>query len=132
MGKPVLNIAHRGASGYVRENTAEAIEKAIELGADMVEFDLRRTSDGIIVLWHDRSIPDSRGVRIPLSSISYEDLCQYANGFGFMPARFDRILMDFGSRIAFDIEIKVGGFEREIMDLLKKYPLPSYGVFIIT
>jgi glycerophosphoryl diester phosphodiesterase len=48
----LLNIAHRGASAYEHENTLASIEKAVELGADAVEFDLRRTTDGVIVLWH--------------------------------------------------------------------------------
>lgn len=122
MGKPVLNIAHRGASAYARENTAEAIEKAIELGADMVEFDLRHTADGAIILWHDRFIVDNNGRRVPVSTIAYDQLCRYTEKAGFRSPLFEDILREFGRRIAFDIEIKTGGFEREIVELLGKYP----------
>ena len=38
-----LVIAHRGASSMARENTLEAFQKAIDLRADMIEFDVRRT-----------------------------------------------------------------------------------------
>ena len=43
--KPLV-VAHRGASVEYPENTIEAFEAAIELGADAVEFDVRMTADG--------------------------------------------------------------------------------------
>ena len=49
-------IAHRGASGHVRENTVEAFELAVELGADGIEFDVRRTVDHHLVVHHDPGI----------------------------------------------------------------------------
>jgi glycerophosphoryl diester phosphodiesterase len=48
-----LIIAHRGGAALAPENTLFAIEKAINLGADGVEFDLQITRDGEIVLYHD-------------------------------------------------------------------------------
>lgn len=49
-------IAHRGASAQRRENTNEAFRAAVELGADGVELDLRRTRDGALVVHHDAII----------------------------------------------------------------------------
>ena len=49
-----LVIAHRGASAELPENTLPAFERAIELGADFVEFDVRARSDGELVVTHDR------------------------------------------------------------------------------
>lgn len=51
-----LTLAHRGASGYAPENTLAAFDKAIELGADMIETDVRQTKDGHLVLFHDPSV----------------------------------------------------------------------------
>ena len=51
-GRPPLVIAHRGASGYLPENTAEAYQKAIELGADAIELDLISTRDGVLIASH--------------------------------------------------------------------------------
>lgn len=45
-------IAHRGDSGLAPENTRAAIERAIEMGVDMVEVDVRMTKDGVPVLLH--------------------------------------------------------------------------------
>ncbi len=47
---------HRGAARYAPENTLHALEKAIRLGADFVEFDLQTTRDGACVLLHDRTL----------------------------------------------------------------------------
>ena len=54
--KPVEIAHHRGASRYAPENTLPALEKAIRLGADFVEFDLQTTRDGGFVLLHDRTL----------------------------------------------------------------------------
>jgi len=49
--KPMV-IAHRGASGYLPENTLEAYQKAIDLGADAIEPDLISTKDGVLIASH--------------------------------------------------------------------------------
>src|SRR5919201_103926 len=49
----VFNIAHRGARAFSPENTVESIDKAAELGADMVEIDVHCTGDGALVVVHD-------------------------------------------------------------------------------
>ena len=46
-------IAHRGASWELPENTPAAFERAIEVGADFVEFDLHAAADGSLVVCHD-------------------------------------------------------------------------------
>ena len=51
-----LIIAHRGASGYCLENTLVAFELAVRMGADVIEFDLRKTRDNQLVVIHDQRI----------------------------------------------------------------------------
>ena len=46
-------IAHRGASSELPENTPAAFERAIELGADFIEFDVHAAADGSLVVCHD-------------------------------------------------------------------------------
>lgn len=53
---PVLNIGHRGASGYAPEHTLPAYDLALELGADYIEQDLQLTSDGVLVCLHDGTL----------------------------------------------------------------------------
>jgi len=51
-GRVPLVIAHRGASGYLPESTVEAYQRAIDLGADAIEFDLISTRDGVLIASH--------------------------------------------------------------------------------
>jgi glycerophosphoryl diester phosphodiesterase len=53
---PVLNIGHRGASGYAPEHTLVSYDLAIALGADYIEQDLQLTSDGVLVVLHDTTL----------------------------------------------------------------------------
>lgn len=53
-------IAHRGASRDCPENTIEAFQRAVEVGADWVELDVRRTRDGEVVVHHDADLSDGR------------------------------------------------------------------------
>ncbi|MCD6519264.1 MAG: hypothetical protein J7M05_05005 [Anaerolineae bacterium] len=58
-------IAHRGFSERYPENTVLALEKAVELGVDAVEFDVKSTADGVLCLLHDVTVDrttDGRGV----------------------------------------------------------------------
>lgn len=75
-------IAHRGASAVAPESTAPAYRRAIEMGADYLEADLRRTADGRIVVHHDATpartsnagelFPGRSGE--PLGRYTYEEL----------------------------------------------------------
>ena len=53
---PVLNIGHRGASGYAPEHTFAAYDLALEQGADYIEIDLQMTADGVLVALHDKTL----------------------------------------------------------------------------
>jgi len=59
-------IAHRGASSEEKENTLPAFERAIELGADFVEFDVQASSDGGLVVFHDLRLDRLTEERGPL------------------------------------------------------------------
>jgi len=61
-GQPPLVVAHRGASGYLPEETLEAYARAIELGADMIEMDLVSTRDGVLITRHDPNLAISTDV----------------------------------------------------------------------
>ncbi len=62
-GRLLVNVAHRGASAYAPENTLAAVRKAIARDADVVEFDVRRTRDGALVLVHDATLDRTTDVR---------------------------------------------------------------------
>ncbi len=69
-----LLIAHRGARLEAPENTIPAFARAIELGADGIEFDVRLTKDRVPVISHDEHIHDERGKQISISATPYDVL----------------------------------------------------------
>lgn len=58
-----LIIAHRGASVAEPENTVPAFRRAVSMGADGIELDVRRTSDDRLVVYHDPCLADGRVIR---------------------------------------------------------------------
>lgn len=52
----MLKVGHRGAAGYALENSASSFETALELGVDMIEFDVRRCKSGELVVIHDATV----------------------------------------------------------------------------
>ena len=70
----VLRIAHRGASAHAAENSAEALRKAAELGADMAEIDIRTTADDVPVVTHDSSLKRIYGIDGNVSDFTWDEL----------------------------------------------------------
>ena len=54
--KYVVVIAHRSDWRHYPENSLAAMEGAIAMGVDMVEIDVQRTKDGVLVCCHDNSV----------------------------------------------------------------------------
>lgn len=71
-------IAHRGASAAHPENTIAAFCGAVEMGADGVELDVRRTADGRAAVVHDPHLPDGRLVLDLASSDLPDEVPQLA------------------------------------------------------
>ena len=72
--KRTLVWAHRGASGYAPENTLEAFQKAVELGADGIELDVQMTKDGQLVVIHDETVDRTSYSKGWVKDYLYEDL----------------------------------------------------------
>jgi glycerophosphoryl diester phosphodiesterase len=79
----MLVYAHRGANVELPENTLEAFERAVELGADALETDVHTTSDDEVVVHHDptgeRTASDHRAI----ASLKLADVRRWNLGFGF-------------------------------------------------
>lgn len=52
----MLKIGHRGAKGFVAENTLESFQKALDLGVDAVELDVHACASGELVVFHDFTV----------------------------------------------------------------------------
>jgi len=102
----ILIIAHRGAHGPAPENSLAAFQAAIDLGADMIELDLRRTQDRRLVVRHD---PGLGGAAV--AELSYAQVQALSQG---QPApALEEVLALARGRIGLDIELKEPGYEEE-------------------
>ncbi len=69
-----LRIAHRGASAYAQEGSRASVEKAAQLGADMIEVDVRVTADDVPVIAHDPNLQRVFGIEGSIGALTYAEL----------------------------------------------------------
>src|SRR5438093_12725949 len=62
-----LVFAHRGGSALAPENTIQAFDNGLRLGADGIELDVRLSRDGIVVVHHDRTLERTTGLSGPVA-----------------------------------------------------------------
>ena len=74
-------IAHRGASTVAPENTLVAFEKAIELGADYIELDLRLSADDSLMVIHDETLDRTTSGAGKVEDHSYAQLKELSAGY---------------------------------------------------
>jgi glycerophosphoryl diester phosphodiesterase len=118
-------IAHRGRTSLVEsENTIEAFQSAIKLGIPCIEFDLRRSQDGQIICYHDKTID---GIKI--RDLKYDRILAISQTKGFTVPLFEDVLKLCRGQIGLDIEIKEEGYEDLIVSIVLKYL--SYSEFAI-
>ena len=103
-------ISHRGKIDFSSpENDLRGIQEAINLGVGMVEFDVRKTSDEVLVCHHDAKV---NGVSV--SSLTYESLRNSNENL----CRLEEVLSLCKGKVGVNLEIKEKGFEAKVVDLL--------------
>lgn len=113
---PPLVIAHRGASALAsHENTLEAFQIAIDIKADMVEFDIRRTKDNQLIVFHDREFNGTA-----VSEMTYSQMNALAAKEDYRIPLLSEVLKLCKGKIYLDIELKETGFEKRVVDMLLK------------
>src|SRR5450756_517541 len=103
--------AHRGVASGAAENTIEAFTNAIDVGADMIEFDVRRPRDGELIAFHDAHVGGTR-----VGSLTRDDIEAAA---GVRPPLLAEILRTCAGRIRLDVELKEDGYVPEVMAALR-------------
>ncbi|MEK5232418.1 glycerophosphodiester phosphodiesterase family protein [Lysinibacillus sp. FSL K6-0232] len=73
-------FAHRGASAYALENTLQAFDKAMELGADGIELDIQFSKEGLPVVYHDPQLSRLVGSNKLVSDCTLEELLGFKLG----------------------------------------------------
>jgi glycerophosphoryl diester phosphodiesterase len=95
-----LLYAHRGASAERPENTLGAFERALELGADVLELDVHPSRDGVFVVSHDPSGARSCGVPRRIADCSWPELREWDAGLVFVDAQGGRPFAGSGVRLS--------------------------------
>lgn len=101
--------AHKGGSEDAPPATWEAYETALTTGAEYVEFDIRRTRDGDLVVFHDPRIA-GRAV----SALTYEELCTAA---GHRVPLIRDVMRLIAGRMKGHLDLKESGGEDEVITL---------------
>ncbi len=76
-------IGHRGAAAHAPENTLESFRRAIRLGADALEFDIRASADGTPMVFHDATLDRTTDLSGPINRYSAAALAEADAGFRF-------------------------------------------------
>ena len=83
LARPV--IGHRGNRAHAPENTLESLLQAVALGADALEFDLRLSRDGQLVMFHDATLERTTDGQGPLAQRTLAELKALDAGARFTP-----------------------------------------------
>lgn len=67
-------VAHRGFASKYLENTITALDEAVKVGAEMVEFDVQLTKDGVPIMIHDDNFKRTTGLDLSVFEINKKDL----------------------------------------------------------
>lgn len=118
--------AHRGAHALATENTRAAFEAAIIPGVDFIETDVRRTSDGLLVLHHDAGAFGEL-----IAQASFDRLLQLSREQRSDLTTFEELLTLAQGRTHLDIELKEPGYEKEIIAALRRFGMREDD-FVIT
>ena len=121
----ILKIAHRGASGYAPENTLAAFQKAIELGADMIEFDVSLTKDKRLIVMHDLSVDRTTNGQGFIRDLTLKQIKKLKTENGEEVPTLEEVLDGFGQKIDLNIELKSKNIAELVVPLIQKKGLIS-------
>jgi glycerophosphoryl diester phosphodiesterase len=94
-GRTPLIIAHRGSSAFAPENTFAAFRRAIDDGAEGIEFDVQLSLDGVPVVFHDETLARTAMLEGDVSRFTAARLGRIDNGSWFNAAHPKRANTDF-------------------------------------
>ncbi len=133
--KPLI-IAHRGASSLAPENTMAAFDRAVETGADGIEFDVQLSKDGVPVVIHDETLERTTSGSGAVKDLSLAELKSLDAGSWFAPGfsgekilSLEELLIRYKeSSFLFNIELKNNhtaypGLEDKVLECVGKYRL---------
>lgn len=99
-------IAHRGGS-LGKENSFETFLASARMGADMVECDIRRTKDGVLVIYHDPSLERLAGYPVTVDQVTLEEMQEMHAAKGLEVLTFHRLAAEYKEQTPILLHIKL-------------------------
>ncbi|MCP5119633.1 MAG: glycerophosphodiester phosphodiesterase family protein [bacterium] len=125
----VIAVGHRGTVRFAPENTVSAINKAIDMGIDLIEIDVRETADGHLVVVHDATVDRTTDGKGWVSKLTLDEIRALDAGswfsLGFKGEKiptFDEALEVMKGRALPDVDFKAGT-PRKLVDTLARHGL---------
>ena len=125
-------IGHRGARGLADENTLESLKLAVDLGVDMLEFDIQRTRDGVFVLMHDETVDRTTNGHGRVDQMTLAEFKKLKTKSGFTPPTLEEVLEWLTTNtVYFMIDFKIPDPEaaKELITLVERHGLLNRAIF---
>ncbi|HET8810212.1 MAG TPA: glycerophosphodiester phosphodiesterase family protein [Flavobacteriaceae bacterium] len=114
-------IGHRGAKGHVAENTLESIQKALDLGVDMVEIDVHRCKSGELVVIHDFTLDRTTNGSGEITKFSLQELKKLKVENQFEIPLLTEVLDAISGKCQLNIELKGLNTAQETCRIVEGY-----------
>lgn len=115
-----LAIGHRGSCGYAPENTLSSIQKALDIGVDMIEFDVRLCKTGELMIMHDDTLDRTTNSIGPIADKSLQELNQVTIGSNERIPTLQQVIALVDRKAKLAIELKGPGTALPTTQIIKK------------
>jgi glycerophosphoryl diester phosphodiesterase len=126
----LLKIGHRGARAYEPENTLSSFRRALELGVDAVELDVRKTVDNELVVIHNADVNKTTDGSGAVNELTLEEIQRFVTEKGEHVPTLEEVLDAVARRVKVLVELKEAGTEEQVMDLIRKKRLTENVIII--
>ncbi len=120
MKKPLV-IGHRGAMGHETENTLPSIQKAMDLGVDMIEIDVFKINSGEIVVFHDDTVDRLTNGPGSIEGYNIIELKKLIVDGGHQIPMLQDVLKLIDNKVALNIELKGAGTADRVNFIMNYY-----------
>jgi glycerophosphoryl diester phosphodiesterase len=111
----MLRIGHRGAKADAPENTLTSFKKAIEIGVDAIELDVRKTKDNKLVVIHDADIKRTTNGKGLVAKLTLKEIKGFSTEGGETIPTLEEVLDFLDKRVKVIIELKEPGVEEQVL-----------------
>lgn len=117
----ILKIGHRGAKGYIAENTIESIQKALDFGVDGIEIDVHVCVTGELVVFHDFTLDRMTNGTGEVGKKSLSELKKLRINGEFLIPTLEEILDVIDKKCFLNIELKGKQTASKTCEVIQKY-----------